>query len=134
MYLDTGPWVAYLSRRDRQHGWARRALGELPVPLLTCEPVVAETCFLLGNHRASALAMLEAGAIRLAFDLQDELVPTRRLVEKYSDVPMALADACLVRMAELERGLVVTLDEDFLVYRTHGRRRLDVVAPFTAPE
>jgi predicted nucleic acid-binding protein len=102
----------------------------LVVPLLTCEAVVAETCFLLGRDRGAALAMLEAGSIQLAFGLHEHVAAVRRLLEKYSDVPMALADACLVRMVELRPGPVVTLDHDFLLYRAHGRRRLDLVAPF----
>ncbi len=68
VYLDTGPWVAYLSARDRHHAWARETLDALSPPLLTCEAVVSETCFLLGRHRAAALKLLETGAVRLGFE------------------------------------------------------------------
>jgi hypothetical protein len=58
------------------------------------------------------------------------------LIAKYSNVPMSLADACLVRMTELhEDSVVMTLDGDFLIYRRHGRQAIPVLMPprLTAP-
>ena len=50
--------------------------------------------------------------------------------KKYRDQPISLADACIVRMAELyDRHSVLTLDSDFLVYRKHGRVPLAVLYP-----
>ena len=127
--LDTGPWVAVLAARDAYHPWAREALGALPVPLLTCEAVVAETCYLLGSRRGLAMEMLSDGLVQIAFRLEDHVKPVHALMAKYADVPISFADACLVRMAELGGGPVVTLDRDFLVYRAHRRRRIPLLSP-----
>ena len=63
--MDTGPLVASLNRRDRFHLWAKARLSELEPPISTCEPVLAEACFLLRlkarrgtvNRRAAALLL-----------------------------------------------------------------------------
>jgi predicted nucleic acid-binding protein len=76
------------------------------------------------------LGLLETGAVALAFDLATEQRPVRNLVSRYSDVPMSLADACLVRMSELVAdGTVFTLDGDFRIYRRHGRHVIPVLMP-----
>ena len=49
---------------------------------------------------------------------------------RYSNVPMALADACLVRMAEQHANhTVLTLDSDFQIYRKHRREVISVIMP-----
>jgi len=64
------------------------------------------------------------------FALMSELESVRRLVLRYRDRPMSLADACLVRLAELfDEATVITLDEDFSVYRKHGRQTIPMLAP-----
>jgi len=76
-------------------------------------------------------ALLRRGSLRLAFDLGDQLEPVLKLMQKYADVPMSLADACLVRMTEaLSDSLVLTTDTDFRVYRRHSRH----VVPCLIPE
>jgi len=56
--------------------------------------------------------------------------PVLKLVQKYADVPMSLADACLVRMAEmLPDPVVLTTDSDFRVYRRHSRQIVPCVMP-----
>ena len=53
-----------------------------------------------------------------------------RLIQKYSDVPMSLADACLVHMTEkLAAPLVLTTDADFRIYRRHGRQIIPCLLP-----
>jgi hypothetical protein len=66
----------------------------------------------------------------LAFDLGSSIAPVLRLLQKYADVPMSLADACLVRMTEvLADPVLLTTDADFRVYRRHGRQILPGVTP-----
>ena len=78
------------------------------------------------------LELVERGLIGLDFSLAAELVAVRRLVTRYRDRPMSLADACLVRMAELyDEAAVLTLDSDFTVYRKNGRQVIPVVMPST---
>lgn len=68
--------------------------------------------------------------MRLAFDLGDQLEPVLKLMQKYADAPMSLADACLVRMSEtLSDSLLLTTDADFRVYRRHSRQVIPCVIP-----
>jgi predicted nucleic acid-binding protein len=130
--LDTGPLVAYLRPRDRYHHWAAEQFAILDLPLLTCEPVLSEACFLVarnGQPPARVLDLLRPGAIRIGFELADEIAMVRSLMQRYQNLPMSLADACLVRMAELTGLPICTLDSDFEVYRAHGRRGLDLIIP-----
>ena len=131
--LDTGPLVALLNRRDRDHRWAVETLSKLPPPALVSEPVLAEACFLLRNLPGGVtapLALLETGAVKVGLRVEGEVEALRKLMEKYRDVPMSLADATLVRLAELNPdATVVTLDSDFLTYRAHRRKALRVLMP-----
>jgi uncharacterized protein len=131
--LDTGPWVALHCRDDAFHAWARGQFAQITGPLLTCEAVVAETCFLLargGHDPAKALALVARGVVRMGMALGDEVTPVQALFERYDNVPASLADACLVRMSELyERSRVFTLDADFHVYRRHGRKVIPLLYP-----
>lgn len=132
--LDTGPWVALLSRQDAQHEWAKAQFARHPGPFLTCEAVVAETCFLLaraGFDPARALELVERGAVQVAFSFADQAAAVRALFQRFDNVPASLADACLIRMSELhEPCRVLTLDRDFQVYRRHGRKVIPVISPW----
>lgn len=130
---DTGPLVAYLDRAERNHAWAVARVRELEAPLLVCEPVLAEVMSLLGQlakaHDA-LFELLENGALRIALRVDEHVPALRALHRKYRDRPMSLADACIVRMAELfEEHAVLTLDSDFSVYRKHGRAPLELISP-----
>jgi predicted nucleic acid-binding protein len=131
--VDAGPLVAFVDRRDAHHPWARERFRELKAPLLVCEPVLVETLFLLRRFPAAQdgiLAQVQAGRLRIAFSLAAELEAVRLLLAKYADVPMSLADACLVRMAELHADHdIFTLDSDFQIYRKNGRDPITLIAP-----
>ena len=133
--LDTGPLVAYLNRNDRHHHWAVTCWSKLFDPLWTCDAVVSEALFVLQSEQADVepiLRLLERRIIRLDFTLDDHRSDVFRLLRKYADQPMSLADACLVRMAELSDPCqVFTTDKDFLVYRRKGRHVIPVLSPFT---
>lgn len=131
--VDTGPLVAYLNARDRYHDWAKEQLGLVQPPLLTCEAVLSEVLFLLRGHRAAQAAVMgfvESGLLRLPFRLQDEAGTVSKLLQRYAEVPMSLADACLVRMSEQHGSTVVlTLDSDFAIYRRHRRQVVPNIRP-----
>ena len=131
--LDAGPWLAYLRRADKHHAWAREQFSARE-EFVSCEAVLAEVCARLqyhGNDPLMALEFVKSGVVTLDFDLQTNLISIENLMRKYRDLPMDLADACLVRMTEIEpRSLVVTTDEDFNVYRRNGRE----VVPHVLPE
>ncbi len=133
--VDTGPLVAFLDRAERHHRWVADRIGELEVPLLTCEPVLAEAMHLLARlSRAqdALFGLLKNGALRISFRVEEHVPALRKLHQKYRDRPMSLADACIVRMAELhDRHAVLTLDSDFSVYRKHGRAPLTLIDPAT---
>ncbi|MHB8523565.1 MAG: hypothetical protein ACYDH9_22805 [Limisphaerales bacterium] len=75
-------------------------------------------------------SLLERGLLFPAFDVRVELIAVAQLMRRYESVPMSLADACLVRMAELHRSAVIlTLDRDFTIYRKHRRQRIPLLRP-----
>lgn len=131
--LDTGPLVAFLNHHDRYHSWAKEQLGVLEPPLYTCEAVLSEACFLLRHLPGGQIAvfdLLQRELVVVAFRVEDEVAALRRHMERYSDLPTTVADACLARMAELAAGSrVLTLDSDFLIYRIHGRRVIPTILP-----
>lgn len=98
--VDTGPLVAFLDRAEQNHSWVVAQIEKLDPPLLVCEPVLAEAMHLLARFSGAQNALfglLENGALRIAFSI-DEHVPTlRKLHQKYRNRPMSLADACIVR-------------------------------------
>jgi predicted nucleic acid-binding protein len=130
--VDTGPLVALMNARDVNHGVCRKAMAGMRDSLGTVWPVLTEAVHLLRgtrNGQQSVLEMVEAGAVRLLpLDLSD-LRRVRELMLKYRDLPMDLADAALVRVAERERiRRVFTLDRrDFQVYRPARLGRFAII-------
>jgi len=131
--IDTGPLVAFFDRAERHHGWVAERIEELEAPLLVCEPVLTEAIYLLSRYAKAHDALfdlLQNGALSIAFHVEDHVDALRTLLRKYRDTPMSLADACVVRMAEIhDRHDVLTLDSDFSVYRKHGRVPLKLIHP-----
>ncbi|MEP7353506.1 MAG: PIN domain-containing protein [Acidobacteriota bacterium] len=119
--LDTGVIVAFLDRRDRHHAACVAALDGLSGPLLTCEAVIAESCYLLQNVDGAKQAILQnisAGIFQIPFQLSRAAAEIQRIFKKYRDREVDLADACLIHLAnELRSGDILTLDSDFQVYR-----------------
>src|ERR1700704_6431219 len=102
--LDTGPLVAFLHSNEEHHDWVVGQFKVLPPIFLTCEPVLTEACFVLGfaEPAMDQIEMfLDRGVIQIPFQFATERHAVMRLMRKYRNVPMSLADACLVRMSEL---------------------------------
>ncbi len=129
--VDSSFLVSLLDRRDRHHAWAAAEGARLAPPWRTCEAVLSELFFLLGQQGSPALiALLDRGALSVAFEFGREKETVLRLMRKYSNVPMSLADACLVRMSETHADpVVLTADDDFRIYRRHGRRVIPCAMP-----
>ena len=130
--LDTGPIVAYLYSRDAYHDWAVEAFSEVQPPVITCEAVLTEACFLIERNRWPATRVLEyalESEIRIGLQLEREIEAIRGLMRRYANVPMSLADACLVRLAEITDLPICTLDHDFAIYRAGRRRSLTLITP-----
>ncbi|MGL5019741.1 MAG: type II toxin-antitoxin system VapC family toxin [Luteolibacter sp.] len=131
--VDTGPLVAYLDRSDRDHLWAKECFMRITRPLLTCEAVVAEALFLLrrgGIDPDGLLNLISRGLVVPDFSLAAEIRVIQQLMKTYRNIPMSLADACLVRMAEThENSKVMTLDSDFVIYRKSRRKVIPLLRP-----
>ena len=129
--VDAGFVVALLSRRDTHHRWAAAQAAQFAPPWSTCEAVLSEAFHLVGARGAPSLcALLRRQSVRVDFDLAGHLEPVLKFLEKYADVPMGLADACLVRMTEiLADPVLLTTDADFRIYRRHSRQVVPCVTP-----
>jgi predicted nucleic acid-binding protein len=132
--LDTGPLVAALDRRESNHRWATGVFEELREPLWTCGAVLSEASFLLGLHPpavARLRGLVRDGVIRPATEDAPLWHRAFALMERYANVPMSFADACLVALAESMPGAsIFTLDRDFLIYRQQDDQPLPLLAPF----
>jgi uncharacterized protein len=131
--LDTGPLVAFLNAHDRYHDWAISHWAQISPPLLTCEAVISEACFLLRGSKGGQVAVIELikrGVIHLPVRIDEHLNQITWLLEKYFDIPISLADACMVRMSELyPDSLLFTMDNDFSIYRKYKRQVIPTLLP-----
>jgi uncharacterized protein len=129
--LDTGVIVALLDRSERNHLACAEVVSTLAAPLVTCEAGIAEVCYLLrsvGSAPDAVLANVERGVFQIPLRLDAAVDPIRVLMRRYASVPMDLADACLVHLADmLETGTILTLDSDFEVYRWRRRRSFELL-------
>jgi uncharacterized protein len=133
LLLDTGPLVAYLDPDEQSHSWVCEQMSQNDGPLITCEPVLTEAFFLL-RHYAPQLAALERllldAMIEFSFSLKKELKAVTGLRRRYREIPMSLADACVVRLSELyPRLAVLTLDSHFRIYRRNKRDLIPCLLP-----
>ena len=129
--VDAGFLVALLVKRDSNHRWAAAESLKHPPPWKSCEAALSEAFYLLGAKGAPALAaLMRRGAVLCSFKLGDDFESVLALMDKYADVPMSLADGCLVRMCEtLPKPVLLTTDSDFRVYRRHSRQSVPCVLP-----
>lgn len=129
--VDAGVLYALVVHRDRHHGWAVSQSKLWAPPWLTCEAALSEAFFLgRGLAREALSALIRRGAVEIRFSITTEIEPVLTLMAKYEDVPMSLADACIVRMAEIAGDpVVLTTDSDFRIYRRHGRQVVPCVTP-----
>lgn len=131
--VDTGPIVAILDASDALHLWAAESLKMIQPPLITCEAVLTEVCFLLRRQPRALVAiadLVEKRILEINFSLAEEIGPVFRLLDRFKNVPISLADACLVRSSELHPQLpVFTLDSDFQIYRRNRRQKIPLLIP-----
>ena len=131
--VDTGPLVALLNSSDKHHTWVVQQLGDIQPPMVTCEAVLAEATYLTRTvpvARTALVEMLGEGFLNIGMAVADHHSSLLTMVRRYNDVPMSLADACLVRLAELyPQSPVLTLDSDFVAYRKNGRQVIPIISP-----
>jgi len=132
--IDAGPIVAFLHDEEIHHDWAVDQFRRFR-RFSTCEPVLAEACARLayyGKDPARVIELAREGDWEIGFSVKPNADRIVRLMRKYADQPMDLADASVVAMTEqVTDCLVLTLDRrDFSVYRRHER----AIVPFLSPE
>jgi predicted nucleic acid-binding protein len=131
--IDASALVAMFNRREAHHHWASNLVDQFRPPWWTCEPVITEAAFLLASAPPSQdalLEMVERKALQVSSILASEMGRLRSLMSKYRDLPMSLADACLVCMAELNpKATVLTLDRHFTIYRKTNRQVVPTFMP-----
>jgi hypothetical protein len=124
--------VALIHADDRHHGSCREALKKIREPLATAWPAITEAMYLLGfswKAQDALWRLLEGDAVKILPLEVADLPRMRELMRKYRDLPMDLADAGLVRVAEREKiSRVFTIDRrDFEIYRPRGIRRFTIL-------
>ena len=125
--IDTGPLVAWLDADDGQHALVRQYLAAFRGQLLSTWPVLTEACHLLPEHMtANFLRWAGAGGLSLVDVPATSLSSLADRMDKYADLPMDLADASLIWLAEAHGVLdILTLDRrDFGIYRTERGKAL----------
>lgn len=132
--LDTGPLLAYFDRRENNHSWVAQAMARIQPPLITCEAVLAECCFLFQRSFPDGVRRLdrwrEKGLLKIRSPFSENTGRPFNLMHRYDNLPMSFADACLVSMIESGLGeRVFTLDGHFRIYRHSGRRVVPVLMP-----
>lgn len=131
--IDTGPLVSLLNRNDSAHAWVVQQLRDIQPPMLTCESVLAEATYLtrqMPGARTALIEMLSEGFLSIGMAVADHCGALLAMICRYGDVPMSLADACMVRLAEIyPQSPVLTLDRDFLMYCKNGRQVIAVLSP-----
>jgi len=131
--LDTGVIVALLDRNERYHAACSATMRGLERPLVTCEAVIAEGCYLLRGLSGAAETILEnvaRGVFQVPFQLSRSAAAVRSTLRKYHDLSADFADACLIQLAEeLDTGDILTLDSDFRSYRWRRNRAFNLLVP-----
>ena len=129
--VDSGFLVALLNRHDSNHAWASALAMRYPPQWVTCDAVLSETFVLLGASGLPAIAeLISRGALSSTFRFSDGGTDILKLMQKYADVPMTFADACLVRMTEIVSDpTLLTTDADFRKYRRLGRKAVPCLLP-----
>lgn len=130
--LDTGAFVALLDKSEKNHERCVECFKDFKGMLLTTEPVLTETIYLLGQSlkaQKSTIEFILKGGATLVPQSMESLLRVIALMEKYRDIPMDFADATLVALAEeTEIDEVFTLDlRGFYAYRIHGKKRFKVL-------
>ena len=130
--LDTGPLVALLSENDANHARARQLFGECAPPFRLCEAVIAEACFLMKKVDPSGpeevVALGRRGVYVVSFRIDDHWSSIEALLKKYANRPISVADASLIRCAEIQQeSRIATFDSDFNVYRWGRNKHFEIL-------
>jgi len=133
-FLDTGPLVSFIDKREYHHTWINSVFSTLSVPLVTNTAVITEAFFLLKRSSRG-----EKGLMKMIsedfLDVEDVFTSKKEFIfaamNKYTNIPCAFADANLLAMFEDQKdSVIITTDSDFLVYRDSSGKRLNLISPY----
>jgi predicted nucleic acid-binding protein len=131
--VDAGPLIALVDKGEVDHKPCVEALTQLTAPMITTWPTLTEAMYLLGSAggwkaQEALWKLIGRGDLQL-IELDESMCKrTQALMAKYQDMPMDLADASLVAVAEmLNLKRIFTLDSDFHVYRFKGRQAFEII-------
>lgn len=130
--VDAGPLVALLDRSDNHHQAIVSAIEEIRDPLVSVWPAIVEAMYLLSfswRAQEALWEIIETGVVQILVLDQSDASAMKKLMEKYRDLPMDMADAALVHAADRESiRRVLTLDQrDFGVYRLPRKGRFTLL-------
>lgn len=137
---DTGFLVGLINRADEYHLWSAKLSGHINTLIYTCEAVINESAYILYSRAgfravSNLLKLLEDGIVKIDFKIELHATRVKHLMERYENIPMDYADACIVVMTEQEKYqdcVVLTVDtKDFSVYRRHGRSVIPINTPIS---
>ena len=124
-----------LDRSERYHRSCVASLDAITAPLVTCEAVIAESCYLLRALSGASSAILEnvvKGTFQIPFQLSRSASQIQRVFRKYQDREVDFADACLIHLAaQFQAGEILTLDHDFEIYRWAVNKRFRLLIPLS---
>ncbi|MEQ8907441.1 pilus assembly protein [Ekhidna sp.] len=119
--IDAGPLIALFDRSDQYHLKAVRFLEEYEGYLWTTWPVLTEASHMLDfsiTAQSSLLEWIDRGGLRIYELKEAHITRIKQLTNKFSDVPMDLADASLVVVSKLSGyDEIISIDSDFYIYR-----------------
>ena len=131
--VDAGPLIALIDAGEPDHEQCVSALRSIQLPLLTTWAAFTEAMYLVGRAggwtaQSALWQMVHREDLVIAEQSGDATPRIAKLMERYADRPMDLADATLVALAEERNSRrVFTLDADFEIYRIHGRARFELI-------
>lgn len=132
--IDAGPIIALYRKNDTYHDSALEFIKSIRGHLITTWPVVTEVMYELNRPdvQEKFLLWIKRGGLEIAYVDQSSVSGLIKLIKKYSDIPMDLADATLMLYAE-ETGIneIATIDSDFQIYRTLKKDYLKNIFPVT---
>ena len=126
--IDSGVIIALFDKSDTFHQKSVEFLRTFKGELITSWAVMTEVSHMLDFNQQVQIDFLkwaELGGLKVYNITQDEIASIRVMMEKYLDIPMDLADATLMHIANKEKiGTIVSIDSDFDIYRTLKKQNL----------
>jgi uncharacterized protein len=126
--IDAGPLIALFNKNDKYHEKTKEFIKSYKGFLITSWPVITEVCHMIDFNigaQIDFLKWIKLGGLKVEDIKTEEIDKIIMLSEKYSDVPMDLADATLIILSErLGIKEIITIDSDYYIYRTTEREML----------